>query len=170
MGKGILQIKRMNNDYTESKYSLLETIWYSEPISSFRNFYNSVKRILRWFPIVWNQRDWDYEGIYSLLEQKMKDLREEINRDKWHDSTDINKSLKQIEICMTRMDRYRNWTDYYEYPMDDIEFAESGEGLFPIKYTSESNEQQRLGAIDFEEKNFKKFWKDFTEWHRNWWT
>ena len=66
---------------------------------------------------------------------------------------------------------WRNWTNYYEYPMDDVYSESTEDGKYYImKYASEENEKQRLGALTFEQKNYDKFWKDFLAWHRGWWT
>ena len=65
---------------------------------------------------------------------------------------------------------YLNWTDYYDYPMEDIYYEDTEDGCKRMCYASEKNEKQRLGATEFEEKNFNKFWKDFIKWHRGWWT
>ena len=128
-----------------------------------------IKRLWKWVPILWNQEDWDYEYIYPLLKAKMEDLRKDLEKDTWHEEKGVKKSIKQIDICLARMDRYLNWTEHYDYPMEDIYTVPCKPG-YMMKYYSEENEKQRLGATPFEEKNFKKFWKDFIDWHRGWWT
>ena len=39
----------------------------------------------------WNQEDWDYEYIYDLLITKMKELREEMSKDYWHDQKEVQR-------------------------------------------------------------------------------
>jgi len=127
------------------------------------------KKLGKWLPIIWNQENWDYEFIYDLLEFKMKDLREAISKDKFTDRKRVRRNLRQIDICLKRMDVYLNWPDYYYYPMNDIYTKPLSNGCVQLAYYSEVNEQQRLGAIKFEEDQYKKFWKSFIKWHRNWW-
>ena len=119
---------------------------------------------------MWDQEDWDYEYIYPLLKAKIEDIRVDIEKDKWHSPSDIKKCLKQIDVCLARMDRYLNWTEYYDYPLEDIYSVPTEDGYYEMRYYSEENEKQRLGAISFEERNFQKFWGDFVKWHRGWWT
>lgn len=149
----------------------VELICYN-PISCFlRKLGRFVLREIRWIPVLWNQEDWDSEYIYDLLEVKMKELRKDMSKDYWHDQKSVQRGIRQIDICLKRLDMWRNWTNYYEYPMDDVysEPTEDGKG-YVMKYASEENERQRLGANMFEQKNYDKFWKDFLAWHRGWWT
>ena len=100
----------------------------------------------------------------------MKDLYNEMLKDTWHDQKGVQRGLKQIKVCLKRLDMWRNWTNYYDYPMDDIVYKPIEGGFYRMEYTSEENEKQRLGAMEFEQKNYDKFWKDFLAWHRGWWT
>ena len=165
-----LQIRGLTEkgfEYISSASTFLDEV---PVVSLFRKIFYFIKRLHRWFPVLWNQQDWDYEGVYSLLKQKMEDLKYEMLQDTWHDEKEIKKCIRQIDTCLARLDRYMNWTDYYDYPIDDLKMIRNSEGNYILKYFSEENEKQRVKAPDFEEKNFKKFWLDFTKWHRNWWT
>ena len=150
---------------------VIEAVFFNSISCFIRKLWRFVKREIRWVPVLWNQEDWDYEYIYDLLKVKMKELRKDMSKDYWHDQKSVQKSIKQIDICLKRLDMWRNWTNYYEYPMDDVysEPTEDGE-YYVMKYASEENEKQRLGALIFEQKNYDKFWRDFLAWHRGWWT
>lgn len=152
------------------KERIIDILWYNSVIRSLRKFGRFIKREIRWTPVLWKQEDWDYEYMYDLLEMKMKELQKNMSKDYWHDQKSVQRGIKQIDICLARLDRWRNWTSYYEYPMDDIYYEPTENDCYVMKYASEENEKQRLGAIDFEEKNYNKFWKDFLAWHRGWWT
>ena len=147
-----------------------EVVFFN-PLSSFlRKLGRFILREIRWTPILWNQEEWDYEYMYDLIEMKMKELRKDMSKDIWHDQKVVQRGIKQINICLARLDRWRNWTKYYYFPMDDIIHVPTEDGCFKIEYTSEANEKQRDCAIVFEQKNYNKFWKDFLAWHRGWWT
>lgn len=140
-------------------------------IRGLRKLGRFLLREIRWIPVLWNQEDWDFEYVYDLLEVKMKELRRDMSKDTWHDQKGVQRGIKQINICLARLDRWRNWSDYYYYPMDDVYSELTEDGKYHVmKHASEENEKQRLGAIDFEQKNYNKFWKDFLAWHRGWWT
>lgn len=163
--KGIQELPMTTWDW------IVEAVCYNEVAVKLRKFGRFVARVFRWIPVLWNQEEWDYEYIYDLIEMKMKELRKGMSEDIWHDQKGVQRGIKQIDVCLARLDRWRNWTEYYDYPMEDIYYVPSEyEGFLTPKYSSEENEKQRLGAIDFENKNYDKFWKDFLKWHRNWWT
>ena len=150
---------------------ILEEVLVYNRVSAFiRKCGRFTLRIIRWLPVLWNQEDWDYEYIYDLLEVKMKELRKDMSKDYWHEQKSVQKGIRQIDICLARLDRWRNWTNYYEYPMEDLYYEPTKDGCLRMCYASEKNEKQRSGAIEFEEKNFNKFWEDFVKWHRGWWT
>ena len=147
-----------------------EILFHNELAIFFRKVYRFILRLIRWIPVLWDQEEWDYAYIYPLLITKMKELKKNMSEDYWHDQKEIQRRIKQIDICMARLDRYLNWHEYYEYPMEDIYYEPTEDGCSRMCYASKKNEKQRLGALDFEEKNFQKFWKNFVKWHRGWWT
>lgn len=163
-------IKSLSNTEMTIKDYITEAIWYNSFSCFLRKVGRFILRLFRWLPVLWNQEDWDYEYIYDLLEMKMKELRKDMSKDTWHEQKGVQKRIKQIGICLKRLDMWRNWPEYYNYPTDDIVHTPTKDGCYRLDYTSEENEKQRLGAIDFEQKNYDKFWKDFLAWHRGWWT
>ena len=147
-----------------------EAVLFNPVSSSIRRNFNSLRRLIRWTPVIWNQYDWDYEGIYDVLEQKMKDLYKDLKKDVWHDPKEVQKCLKQIQICLKRIAVIKNWTDFYDYPIDDIDWEPTEDGYQRMIHTSEANEKERQRISQRIDNNHKKFWKDFLEWHENWWT
>ena len=166
-------LKSLNVD-GEDKMTLadwaVELLWYNNFSCFLRRVGRFIKREVRWVPVLWNQEEWDYAYIYDLLIMKMKELKKDMSKDTWHDQKEVQRSIRQIDICLARLDRYLNWPDYYDYPMEDIYSEPTEDGCYKMCYASEKNEQQRLGAHSFEEKNYNKFWKDFMQWHHGWWT
>lgn len=127
-----------------------------------------LKRLPKYVKFAWQQEDWHYNYLYDLIEMKMKEFLEAQKKDKIHYEKDVKRYIKQLKICLMQMDRFRNCDKYIDFPVEDIEYAESGDGWFIRQYTNEENEKKRLENIKFEEKNFNKFWKNFIKWHRNW--
>lgn len=148
----------------------VELFWYNNFSCFLRRLGRFIKREIRWVPVLWNQEEWDYAYIYDLLIMKMKELKKDLQKDKWHDTHCVKRSIQQIDVCLGRLDRYLNWPDYYDYPMEDIYSEPTEDGCYKMCHASEKNEKQRQGAHVFEEKNYNKFWKDFLKWHQGWWT
>lgn len=162
--------KVIGNSSMSIKDWLVEIILYNRLFCFLRKSGRFIARLGRWLPVLWKQEDWDYKYIYDLLITKMKELREEMLKDCWHDQKEVQRSIKQIDVCLKRLDMYLNWTKYYYYPMDDIYYEPAEKNCMRRCYASEVNEKQRQGADKFEEGNFRKFWRDFIKWHRGWWT
>lgn len=151
---------------------ILDWLWYNNFSCFLRHFIRFLKRLPKWVKVAWEQEDWDFEYLYDLIELKLKEFLKAQEEDTIHHPLCTKKCIKQIKVTLARLDRYRNWPNYYEYPMEDVhsEPSPDHDGYYILVHDSEENEKQRLGAIDFEQHNYDKFWKDFLQWHQNWWT
>jgi len=71
--------------------------WFYKNIGyKFKYVYNSIKNVIRWFPIIWSDRDWDGWYIYTILETKIK------HQAKYIGDRDIHTRAKRdAEIMMT---------------------------------------------------------------------
>lgn len=135
-----------------------------------RHIFRFIRRLPTFLKLCWKQENWDSGYIYDLLEYKLKDLREGLQQDTWHEQNSVKRCINQINICLAYLDRYRNWPDYYDYPIDDIYFEPTNDDMSQLKYNSSKNEAKRKGAHDFEKFNYDMFWKRFLQWHQGWWT
>ena len=78
----------------------------------FRKLRYSIRNLYNWFPIIWNDRDWDHAFIEYLLEHK---LRRMYDRFSDPNKTIVNwetergaRALKALRICIVILDRRRN--------------------------------------------------------------
>jgi hypothetical protein len=126
-----------------------------------------IKRLFLYLPVIWKDEDWDYDYLYKLIKFKLERMCIELQNDTLH--KDSNKRAMQIKICLAYLDRYRNWTEYIEYPMDDIKFVKERIGYRMI-HTSSINEAKRRKVHSYEQFNYDMFWKRFMQWHKGWWT
>jgi hypothetical protein len=126
-----------------------------------------IKRLFNYLPLIWKDEDWDYDYLYKILDFKLRRMQIELEHDTWH--MDSKRRARQIAICLAYLDRYRNWTNYIDYPMDDIKFVKDKLG-YKMIHTSSINEAKRRMVHGYEEFNYNMFWKRFLQWHRGWWT
>ena len=61
-----------------------------------------LRKLIRWIPIIWRDRDWDYYFVYEILKQKLIDTEKYIRKDclhvfNEHDSDSIKTSIEMIE-------------------------------------------------------------------------
>ena len=80
-----------------------------------------IRKLIRWIPILWRDRDWDYYFVYEILKQKLIDTEKYIRRDGLHifnkeDADSILKAIDLIEKVQTEyhLDKYlseaKEWT------------------------------------------------------------
>jgi hypothetical protein len=72
-----------------------------------------LRKLIRWIPIIWKDRDWDYYFVYEILKQKLIDTEVYIRKDglhvfNEHDADSILKAIKMIEKVQTEyhLDKY----------------------------------------------------------------
>lgn len=154
--------------------TIFDKIWdficYNRVTTFFRHLGRFLKRLITWSPILWEVEDWDSHYIYELIKQQIKDLIKAHEEDTWHRPEDVQRSIKQMKICLAYLDRYQNWPNYVEYPMDDIIFVPLEDGCSRMVHINKINELKRSKIPNYEKFNYDMFWKRFLQWHQNWWT
>jgi hypothetical protein len=46
--------------------------WKFEGRYYHKDIYNGVKNLIKWFPIIWRDRDWDQSYIFTILQKKLE--------------------------------------------------------------------------------------------------
>lgn len=77
-----------------------------------KNVFFNIKRIIKWLPILWKDRDWDYSFILIILQFKIRQNRKYIskyglaaNKDK------IIKEMKTVENLLERLADCQKYTE-----------------------------------------------------------
>ena len=72
-----------------------------------------LRKLIRWIPIIWRERDWDYYFVYEILKQKLIDTEKYIRKDglhvfNEHDADSIKTAIEMIEKVQTEyhLDKY----------------------------------------------------------------
>ena len=47
---------------------------------SHKDLYQGIKNLVRWFPIIWRDRDWDDHYIFEVLKFKLKNQSKYIDK------------------------------------------------------------------------------------------
>jgi len=94
----------------------LTTRWMN-PFRTFRYFKSCVRSLIIWFPVIWNDREWDQHYLYVILHKKLQLM------EKYHQehgiSADADKVAKDLRICVHVLDRLIK-DDYYRAPPEQI--------------------------------------------------
>lgn len=79
------------------------------------NIIEGIKNLIKWFPLVWKDRDWDYHFLYEILHFKLKNMEKFFSSDKTY-SVVSPKNAKQIKIARILLGRLLE-CDYLENAM-----------------------------------------------------
>ena len=116
-----------------------------------KNKIRQVRKLIRWVPIIWKDRDWDYYFVYEILKQKLIDTEKYIRKDGVHifNNEDADSILKAIEL----IDKVQT-----EYHLD--------------KYLSEATEWNREGidkAVEDHDKVKQELFQHLNDNIEKWW-
>jgi len=70
----------------------------------FYDIKNGIKNLITWFPIIWKDRNWDYEFFFDLLKFKLQLMEKNHRNCKVFCESDI-KNADQIKKCIEITDR-----------------------------------------------------------------
>jgi hypothetical protein len=107
-----------------------------------KQFFRNIHNLIRWFPIIWKDRDWDDHFIFEILKFKLKNQAEYINKRGIHLSAkrDAEKMMLCVRLIEKIQDEYYG-IEYFDYHKSELKFidSESHPGLYEIEeeYISE---------------------------------
>ena len=101
---------------------LLDTIYdkvYWKTIGwRIKEFRSSVNKLIRWFPIIWKDRDWDDHYIWEIMKNKLRWQAKYIGDRDFHTRAALD--AKRIRLCANLMDKVQDgfysgeYMDYHE--------------------------------------------------------
>ena len=71
---------------------------------------NPIKNLIRWFPIIWKDRDYDDYYIWEILKTKLKYQSEYIKNKGIHESADYD--AQRMMLCIRLIEKIQD--EYYE--------------------------------------------------------
>jgi len=137
----------------EEKETLIEKItnwWWNNIGWKIRDIYRSIRSVIRWFPVIWNDRDWDDWYIYKILQTKLKFQSKYIGDRDIH--TRAKRDAEVMNTCIRLIDKLME--DFY-----DMEYLDYHESTFSF-VDSDKPDYKRLEITDTSE-NFDEFFKKY---------
>ena len=99
--------------------------WLREGKYLHKTFYNGVKNLIKWFPIIWKDRNWDDFYIFEILKFKLK------NQAQYIGSRDIHVAAKRdaekMMLCVKLIDKIQDeyyCCEYQKYQKSEFSFLE----------------------------------------------
>ena len=92
-----------------------------------RNFLTSCNNLIKWFPTIWNDRDWDGNFILKILQKKIELQRKELVNTNRH--TRIESDNRDMTLALNLLERVRE--EYYQLECMDYWHSEMIFGEVP---------------------------------------
>lgn len=115
-----------------------------------RNFIHGVKNLIKWFPIVWKDRNWDDSFFWTIVKFKISDMA------KTHGSrmpyVGYERNVEIMNLIVRLIEKFESETylhEYYDYVEDKVWF-EKIEGTDNYEMKSET-------LMDNLDEYFKKY-------------
>lgn len=112
----------------ESIISSLKSIFLYSWLIPLTSFYENIKRLIAWFPVIWEDRDFDYAFLFAIMQFKISNMR------KLHEETrrfvNSDKVIKQLLTCEELLKRLQK----DEYCAKDYEEHDDKYGRLQLKF------------------------------------
>lgn len=79
-----------------------------------------LHNLWRWFPIIWNDRDWDDYFIFEVLKFKLKNMSDSFERNDWYVGNE--RDVERMRTCIRLIELIQS--NHYEteaYDHEDVE-------------------------------------------------
>jgi hypothetical protein len=74
-----------------------------------RTFIKNIKRLIKWTPVIWNDREWDQDYLYAILEFKIKNMQEFYESGQSNTCQEsVNETISEMKEIRRLIDRIRN--------------------------------------------------------------
>jgi hypothetical protein len=83
-------------------------------------FLDRLHNLWKWFPIIWNDRDWDDYFIFEVLKFKLKNMSDSFEQNDWYVGNE--QDVKKMRTCIKLIELVQS--SYYETEAYDYENVE----------------------------------------------
>lgn len=72
---------------------------------SFKSFLESVKRVIKWIPVIWKDRDWDEHYLIKIMQFKLQQMaelhmKEGVTVNRFETAEEILHAIHLLELTM----------------------------------------------------------------------
>ena len=83
----------------------------------FRDIGQGVKNLIKWFPVIWNDRQWDHFFVFYILKKKLELMSKAFRTNAY--SADADKDADRMDYCINVIDRILK-SEYNEIAFKDL--------------------------------------------------
>lgn len=126
----------------------------------FKSFITSIKNIFKWFPIIWDDRDYDYSYLLILLQKKLEFMKKTFESESKY--IDNNNIILEIESVIEKLDRIIE-DNYCESDWDELHnnlgknspiFNEDG-SYYKIVFNGDAEYSNKVRELCDKEQNLR---------------
>ncbi len=110
-----------------------------------------IRNVIRWIPIIWRDRDWDYYFIYEILKQKLINQEQYIREQGVHV---FNKAdADSIRTAIEMIDKVQHEYHIDKYLSETTELDSEG-----INKAAKDHDKARRELFKYLSSNIEKWW------------
>lgn len=116
-----------------------------------KDFAQGVKNLWKWFPIIWKDRDWDHDFIYTLLAKKLEFQAKYIGNRGIHVDAkrDAERMMLVAKLIKLQQDEF--------YAMEYMDYQVTEDFFMPVDDTLEYFEWEQVTVSDTYDTYFAKY-------------
>lgn len=115
-----------------------------------KRFFRCIKNLTRWFPIIWNDYDWDHWFIYQILKTKLKHQSKYLREHGYHDSSESD--ANRIDLCIRILEKVQN-EDYIDEALRKEPWTKES-----MEAAEQKHNKARKLLFRILEQNIEKWW------------
>ena len=128
-----------------------------------KRFFRKCKNVIRWFPTIWKDEDWDHSHVYEILIKKLEHQRDFFSSNRPY-SSQAKETATQLQIAINLLHMTRDSWEFYECEIMEGLDAKWGKGV--LRFEPLGNGTSEL-HIDYDgvktDKDKEKYNKEFRE-------
>lgn len=115
-----------------------------------RKFIRGVKNLIRWFPTIWNDRDFDYYYTIEVLKKKLLFQAEAMKKHSLHENASV--SIEQLRTCAVLLHVVQN-ESYFDDVLLKPDMTEED-----VNKATKEHDEARLKAFLILSENIESWW------------
>ena len=134
------------------KENISDFIWkyFRNPV---RQFLTSVRNLIKWFPVIWKDRDYDHRFIFDVLILKLEKQSKYIKDKSFHtrSETDARNLMICVNLAKKIQDNYYE-TEYVDYVEKEYDF---------VPYNTDDREDFYVMESTTKSERFDEYFKKY---------
>lgn len=138
--------KELSDLYWEIKWHVKQ---HSRVYKAYKNFKYGIRNLIKWFPVIWRDRDWDEFYLLKLLSFKLASMSK--HHSKYgvsENSKEIVKQLKELSELANRIAEQDYTNEAFgnkKYLVDKhkMEFIKLDNGNYAVEFTGLTDEERK---------------------------